>query len=1176
MAEVIISPLLQVIFEKLASPVLRKLEFSRDYMKEFEKLMSTLPVIQEVIEDAEEQQRKDKKVRGWLIELKEVAYDVDDLLDELTTQVLHTKAKKNTVCVPCLALEPFSSYYHTPRKVKKLRGRLDDIAREMSKFRFKNRTVEFERSLTIERRETGPYVDKSDVCGRKEDVNLIVTMLLSATICNHRVSVMPIVGLGGIGKTTVAQLAYSDQRVTNHFDIQMWASLYDNFNVRKILTEILEYATQNKNASSQIGILQSQLSESLCGKRYLLVLDDVWNEDQEEWEKLKYPLSSGADGSKIIITTRSEKVASIMGTMATYILEPLTEDECWSLFKQRAFAEGEEEKYPKLLIIGKEIVKKCQGVPFAAKILGSLMRFKREQSEWSHVQGSELWNLGEDENRILSALQLSYNHLPSHLKQCFTYCSVLPKKFQISKQKLIRLWIAHGLIQSPGDTFSTKKMEDTGNEYFNDLLLMSFFQAVSRYEDSSEPEYKMHDLIHNLAKFLAGDEVLVKGHEGAPVNRAQVQPTFMLFKSNARIRHASVFCNLKSRQVPEALYDAKKLRGLRLFSLSNDFCKSFPAMIKVFKHLKVLDLKGCGIRRLHKSIGDLIYLRYLDLSDTDLETLPKTVCHLRNLQTLDLSGCHYLMNLPRGINKLINLRHLIIEGCVKLTRMPSVRNLLNLQTLSVFIVGQTFEEGLFQLLHLDLQGELQIKNLENASNIIPDLCLKHKKLSSLRLSWGKDDTKMEGFSREFSEGHQANQSKTEALVTCLQPNDSLRKLHLNDYLGVSFPKWMSNTMLPNITELVLRNCRKCKNLPTLGQLPLLKVLNMQGLEAVVEITSAFYGGDHDQITFPALKQLTITKCPNLETWETPVAREALTCLNRLTIIGCPRLTKMPWFPSLQHLELRNCNARILRSAAELNSLSNLIIDIIPELSYLPQGLLQNSSSLASLTISSCPQLCSLPWDLRNLVALKSLTIRWCEELTALPREIRNLTSLESLEITECPSLISLPEEGIQGLKSLRSLSIENCCNLTCLPKGITQLISLEHLMIMYCPNLAALPDGLQCLSALRSINILSCHEFSSLPEGLGHVKTLQSLEICSCPKLMELPEWVGNLASLRSLTVSDCRNIKSLPRSLNRLKMLQHLSIRDCPDLEEQFKRQRGDPCGDISHIPYIYIGTST
>ncbi|XVE95128.1 hypothetical protein REPUB_Repub02eG0069700 [Reevesia pubescens] len=157
----------------------------------------------------------------------------------------------------------------------------------------------------------------------------------------------------------------------------MWVCVNDDFRVRKIVNLMIEFATRRK-CDDQLGmdVLQYQLRDLLFRKRYLLVLDDVWNKDIDEWDKLKSLLKLGAEGSKVIVTTRSAKVAAIMGTMSFHHLKGLSQDDCWTLFKKRAFAHDQHD-YPNLLPIGKQIVQKCEGVPLAAKTLGSLMRFKR-------------------------------------------------------------------------------------------------------------------------------------------------------------------------------------------------------------------------------------------------------------------------------------------------------------------------------------------------------------------------------------------------------------------------------------------------------------------------------------------------------------------------------------------------------------------------------------------------------------------------------------------------------------------------------------------------------------------------------------------------------------------------------------------------------------------------------
>ncbi|KAJ1386915.1 P-loop containing nucleoside triphosphate hydrolase [Sesbania bispinosa] len=841
-------------------------------------------------------------------------------------------------------------------------------------------------------------------------------------------------------------------------------------------------------------VLQCQLRDLLLLKRYLLVLDDLWSEDHDEWDKLRIILSGCAQGSKILVTTRSEKVASIMGTVSPYYLKSLSDEDCWELFKQRAFIHGEECDQ-KLMPIGKEIVKKCGGLPLAAKTLGSLMRLKRDEREWLCVKESELWNVLKDENGILPALRLSYSHLPSHLKGCLMYYSIFPKNYVIEKKKFILMWVAQGLIQSPE---GEKSLEDIGDEYFKELMWIFFFEVVKRSTDESS----------SLPRYLS------------------------------QTRHTSVASDFGAHVFPENLYEAKKLRSLHLL---------FP--------------------KDHLGEGPANW--YLDLSCTAIETLPETLCYpASKLQVLDLTDCCELIELPTGLYKLFNLRHLMINGCDRLSHMPEhTGRLLQLQTLPVFIAGTEASKSLTQLQRLELKGELHIKQMEHVKQASEARVTNFRgksQLHSLSLSWKNycDDLTMR------NEFYEMNSKK---VLECIEPNQNLKSLCIQGYPGICFPRWIGDIQLPNLTKMMLINCRRCEYLPSLGKFPFLKAIHLQGMHSVINIGREFYGGVSGS-TFQSLQELSIVDFPNLEFLWSLNGGEEFPSLVKLTIKRCPTLKNMPSIQSLQHLELQNCDEMILLSASNISSLCTLVIDQFTGQLVPLESLLQNNASLTSLTISTCQNLLSIPSTLGCLTALKSFTIRWCEELLTLPEDLQNLSSLECLELSECHSLVALPE-GIQGLHTLRSLSIENCNSITSLPTGLQHLTALEHLAIMYCPVLDHLPSELSNLSMLRSLYILSCPKLSFLPESLKHVTSLQTLEIHSCPELRVLPRWIDKLALLRSLVISDCHNIESLPEGLRHLSNLQHLSIRGCSTLEEECRKGVGRDWPKIAHIPFIYIG---
>jgi len=384
--------------------------------------------------------------------------------------------------------------------MKEVAKKIDVIAEDRIKFGLHVGVME-RLPKDMEWRQTTSVITESKVYGRDKDKEKIVEYLLRHPNNSEDLSVYSIVGLGGYGKTTLAQLIYNDKSVTTHFDLKIWVCVFDDFSINKILHSIIESVTgQNPNLMS-LESMQKKVQEVLQSKRYLLVLDNVWNEDRVKWDKFKFLLQCGITrkGSSILVTTRLEIVASIMGTHPAHHLVGLYDDDIWSLFKQHAFGPNGKERAD-LEAIGKEIVRKCVGSPLAAKVLGSLLRFKSEEHQWLSVKESELWNLSED-NPIMSALKLSYFNLKLSLRPCFTFCVVFPKDFEMVKENLIQLWMANELVTSRGNL----QMEHVGNEVWNELYQRSFFQEV-KSDVVGNITFKMHDLVHDLAQSIMGEE----------------------------------------------------------------------------------------------------------------------------------------------------------------------------------------------------------------------------------------------------------------------------------------------------------------------------------------------------------------------------------------------------------------------------------------------------------------------------------------------------------------------------------------------------------------------------------------------------------------------------------------------------------------------------------------------
>ncbi|XXG84871.1 hypothetical protein AAC387_Pa11g0085 [Persea americana] len=450
--------------EKKTSLVARDLKRPGFGENEEQMLGSCLSAIAAVLQDAERRQFNEIAVKDWLQKLKDAVYDAEERVDKIVVAALELKAKKRYISSSTILS------LHYIREMLVPVERFGRIAKEMNDFHFKEGFVETQPQISITR-QTSSWSDviESEVYARDCEKQELIDPLVNFENKEEVLMVLPVVGvgvgMGGIEKTTLARLVFHDERIIAHFNLRMWVSAAEpDFDVPTLVKKILESAVGAyvyHPSSSSSDLLQTQLQEKLHGKRYLLVLDDARNEERYKWNRLKACLKCGAMGSRILVTTCSDTVASIMGTLPQHDLGRLSEEHSWSLFQKQA------KPHPDFLSIGKEMVDRCGGDALAVKTLGGLMFTKTTKEEWESVRSSDFWKAQGNDREILPALKVSYDHLTSSLKQCFVYCAVFPKGCEIDKNKLIKQWIAHGFIHSNEES---ELLEERGECYFNDLL----------------------------------------------------------------------------------------------------------------------------------------------------------------------------------------------------------------------------------------------------------------------------------------------------------------------------------------------------------------------------------------------------------------------------------------------------------------------------------------------------------------------------------------------------------------------------------------------------------------------------------------------------------------------------------------------------------------------------------
>ncbi|KAK4566258.1 hypothetical protein RGQ29_002483 [Quercus rubra] len=1154
------------------------------FKEELRNLLDTLYKIKAVLPDAQKRQVSDDSVRIWFTELRDVAYEGDDVLDEFGHEILRQKLETKNQMMDQVC----SFLLSNPNRVKSINQSLGKIVNDVAHFDLR---MEFMTSIPkiILDKNMDSLLNDSEVVGRAYDVVKIVNLLTSSSN-QHVISVLPIVGMAGLGKSTLAKLVYNHEIVQKHFDVLTWVCVTENFDVGWILREILKSLDKfSVGLNAEYAILRN-LKKILWGKKFLLILDDVWDVDHVKWDSLQIYLTSinSRIGSNIVVTTRSEHVAEFMETIPRHHLERLSKDECWSIFKNRAFANERIMLNPSLEAIGREIAKRCGGVPLFASILGGIMCFTEAKIDLLLTQHNKIPDLLDDSNGIFPVFQFSFDHLPTpSLKKCFAYCAMFPKYYTMEKEELIQLWMAEGFLQPPPR--SEKSMEDIGDNYFDILVASSLLQDVEKDMYGNIAKCKMHYLLHELALLISKPETLM------------LMGNFV--DNISHVRRLYVPFNVQVE--PRILFTRDGVANLRTFISEKAV---FGNKLSSFKSLRVLKLFGSKITELPDSIGSLIHLRLLSITHSVIEVLPKSTMNLYYLQTLRIKNCHSLKELP-DISNLINLRHLYIDHNDIKQTPKDIGKLSCLQSLSCFVVHLDAGCQIGELGGLNqLRGELDIFNLEyvrDKEEAKKSYLAKKMKLYKLGFYW----------SNQHHKEKDDNYCNDEVVLEGLQPHQNLKSLTICGFGGDKFPSWMLTccdamhglALFDNLIEINLEVCQKCEVVPTLGHLPCLRVLKMVEMDNVRCIGIEFYincdVGSSRNAFFPALRRFEMMSMHKLLEWKDAVGLKTVglvfACLEKLSIIDCGQLTIGPFhFPSLQKLEISNISSMAFENiSSELSTLTSLWICEVSKLRFLPERLLQNNTSLMSIHIENCPELVNIsPHDVWAFcTSLRSLKLDGCEELRYLPIKLHTLRSLEVLEVRRCSNLRSFP--SIQGVVSLLILRIQECPNLISIP-NLRELHSLVELRILYCGRLTHLPEGLDELSlkylsiggfcdeldAFPSLNIqhlnpqlewLSLYGWANinLPNEIQCFTALRKLCIRKFDEMIALPEWLGNLYSLQKLSLKECKNLMCLPlQFMQRLTKLEWLVIHFCPNLRERCVKGSGADWPKINHIPNIKV----
>ncbi|KAL5542152.1 hypothetical protein UlMin_009862 [Ulmus minor] len=919
MADFVISPFVDHLVSHALQKIEEEVKLVKNVKQDVENLKTTLISIQALLEDAERKQIDSKIIKLWLSKLEETSFRVDNVLDGWNSDILKAQIEKEQgeddesvadpnkkVCFPVLSscfrfkpvLKQVLDHREIAIKVKELNEKLEAILEETSRLGIVAAAVEQSQqqkaSLSLLKPKlTTSLVDAKEIHGRDEVKETLIGNLLCESSHGKNVELIPIVGTGGLGKTTLAQLAYNDERIETSFDKRIWVCVSEPFEQVKIAKDIIEGLGGNTQNAATLDALLRRICDMVKEEKFLLVLDDVWTKKREDWKQLERALQHGGAGSRILVTTRNQEVAIMMKAETRMITLGFLSDECcWSIIKQLA-VEGrgrDQAKVAELEKIGRQIAGKCKGLPLVATTLGGVLLFKDTKSDWEDILHNQLWESQE----FYAPFLLSYYDLSLSERCCLSYCSIFPKDYKIERDRLIGMWMSQGYFSSGRE----------GKEHFKSLCMRSLFQDI-QFRQRGVVYCKMHDIVHDFVQYLTKGKFSVISllEEG---------------KMEENVRHLTThFSNLSVLKFNEK--NRENMRSL-----------IFPTRISNFEefsfldlpHLRTLGLRGVQFEKLPENITGMRHLRYLDLSGNGrLRELPESLCDLCNLQTLKLDWCYALERLPKGIGKLVNLRNLYIRGC-SLEGLPKgIRKLTSLEKLDWFVIPSKekreayFVVGDFnELKCLRYQESLvitQAGNLENTDEAKKINLENMEDLVYLVLCFGNDNPDPQ---------HQIT------ILEALKPHPYLETLSIDGYKGhpTCSPKWLMS--LAHLKRLTLVDCVYCEIIPPLGKLlPSLESLTIQEWNSVKKVGHELLGINHSSqssyVSFPKLKLLCFSFMVEWKEWKGSIPEDeslqVMPSLRSLELFDCEKLQGLPDFLriiSLPTLSIHRC--KILKQGCQ--------------------------------------------------------------------------------------------------------------------------------------------------------------------------------------------------------------------------------------------------------------------
>ncbi|MQM15398.1 hypothetical protein Taro_048345, partial [Colocasia esculenta] len=1220
--DLISSSILGPLGERVFNAALEEYTLVSDAEEEIKSLAFTVSIIKGLLQDAERKQVEDAAIRNWLKGLKQVLFDAEDALDEIATDealrrrdtngtesVTGRAAKVRKIISSLFSVGAASTSHAAAHRIKDILKKFDKISRLKDSLGLRVLNGNSCSAIgTIRRRgqETSSVLpNDAHIIGRDNEKQMVEKLLLEsgdgaeAASCEKNVHVTSVVGMGGAGKTTLVQHVYNNPAVESYFQPKMWVCVSNDFDLKRVTGKIMEAASISDKAkelweSSNWDVAQKGLRDRIEGKRFLLVLDDVWEEDPSKWDHLY----NGAKGSKIIVTTRSRKVSNIAkGT--PIVLQDLSSEDLWVIFKRYAFEGQNADNHTQLALVGRQIVDNLKGSPLAAKTIGRLLNANLDVRHWTNILKSKAW--AED------------FHAESMGREYFDdlLCTSLFER--VGRESSVM----HDLIHNLADSVS----KDDYVRLEDNQIISETIRHVSIVGKSLE-----HTKLEELGKYENMRTLLfLRGY------RSQLDPHLHnMFMKLQRLRVLGL-CRVKIEELPASI---GTLKHLRFLDLSHNLIGELPESLCNLHNLQVLNLVLCGpIRALPRNMSALINLRHLMTTNDELVSSiqglgkltalhelrfdcgrqpMKELADMGMLRRLEIRGLEKVESWEEAIDSRLDKKeHLdeltlrwdhgwfdvVINPGLEVVVLESLRPPSSIRRLRIYSYGGTRSPSWMEdPSWVTYSSFLETLELDGCVNweVLPPLgqlrCLTSLEISGMRrvrriesafmgccyaLEGGVDKVVLQGFP-----------SLQELEFRNMEEWEEWEVPHGNDGEGdqvvVSHPPPRQHhpPFLPRLRNLRIRNCPYLWRLPPLPPtLTKLQIQNVGLSKLPLWLPSS--------LTCSSLSFLEIEDCRNLTSLAGGLLRHPLPNLVRLIIRDCRGLVSLPEtaFGHLTSLEeLEKCPNFLWPSCVSVEdtlppSLESIYIGedsgrLMDQMMLAIAGS-QKLTCLRKLKVVRGPRAIR-----RNLPSsLQELTIYNNDQLDgeSLSTWLRGLTSLRRLSIRECPAMTSLPRaEALSHLTALGILEISCLKASRSFGGGIHCLASLETLEIEDCPELLDIiaadssssssslprPAGLGT-TRIRKLRIIRS-SLQQMKTWLLQCPSLEDLSIGHCPQLigfggddggdvggeLEAALLTNQSGTLQHLEFWGCESLRSLPRNLRCLSALKSLRIVDCPQIQ--------------------------